>query len=484
MADIILVMPLANRFDKVSIRIPNGLLSIAALPDKAGFDVSIVDLKTDDNWSETLSRLIDSDTICAGITCSTGRMIRSAIEIATTIRKIRQDLPIVWGGPHPTLLPEQTLRHPLVDFVVVNEGDEAFMELVQALSEHKDVSSIKGIGHKNNGNITINPPRKLIKDLNGLHNLPYQLVNISKYSSLTVDNLPSIDILTSRGCPYNCGFCSVPLTSHRLWRTYSVEKIIENVELLYNKYGIRTFYFADDNLMVNLKRVERLLDALKEARLNISWGTQGVRVDTINKMSLKLLDKIEESGCRELSMGVESGNPEMLKMIDKEICVEDVLEANRKLAGRNIAVKLNMIIGFPGEGMKGIKKTVDLALELYRESKNAWFPFNIFSPYPGTPMFKIAMEYGFTPPDSLECWDKLESTGWSRHYGHWLSKKENDILRSINATSYLAFPLAIQKISNPLQKLLFKIYQPFAYFRFKNMFYFMHIEKYLMEERD
>lgn len=482
MADIILVMPVANRFDKVSIRIPNGLLAVAALPVSKGYSVKIIDLKVDDDWRGTLRSEIDENTICAGITCSTGRMIRSALEVARQVREIDPELPIVWGGPHPTLLPEQTLKHPLVDTVVINEGDITFMEVIDVLSRKGDLSVIDGIGYKKNGEIKITSPRPLVKDIDELLDFPYHLLDVRKYSSLNVDNLPSIDILTSRGCPYNCGFCSTPLTSQRKWRSRSVDRIVADVTNLKQKYGIRTFYSVDDNLMVDLKRVDMLLDALKAANLDIYWGTQGVRVDTINRMSTDLLDKIERSGCKELSIGVESANPEILRLIDKRIKVEDVLLANEKLAGRDFAVKFNMIIGFPGETIAGIKKTVDLAVNLYRKNKRAWFPFNIFTPFPGTPMFNVAVQNGFTPPDELEKWDKLEAIGWDRYYGHWMTKKENDLLRSINAASYLAFPSAAQKITNPTIKILFNVYRPMAYFRFKNMFYYFHFEKRLLEE--
>lgn len=234
--------------------------------------------------------------------------------------------------------------------------------------------------------------------------------------------------------------------------------------------------------MVDLERVERLIDIMKNTNLNIYWGTQGVRVDTINKMSDELLDKIEESGCVEMSVGVESASQEILDMIDKEIKIEDIRSANERLARRRFAVKYSMIIGFPGESIKGVGETVKLAVELYKNNKRSWFPFNIFTPFPGTAMFQRSVEYGFNIPNSLEGWDRLESVGWSKYYGHWMSEKENRLLKSISFTSYLAFPSAAQRISNPFIRTLYGIYRLFAYFRFKHMYYSMHFEKYIIEE--
>src|SRR3989338_7606256 len=175
MADIVLIQPIANRFDKISIRIPNGLLAIAALPDKSGLSVKIIDLKIDNEWRKTLGESMDTNTLCVGINCSTGRMISSALGVAHHAREINPELPIVWGGPHPTLMPEQTLKHPLVDIVVINEGDKVFMELIKALANKKNLSGIEGIGYKDNATIKINSPGPLIKDIDSLPLFPYHL---------------------------------------------------------------------------------------------------------------------------------------------------------------------------------------------------------------------------------------------------------------------------------------------------------------------
>lgn len=484
MADIVLVQPAANRFDKVAARIPSGLLAIAVLPERAGYTVKIIDCRIEEDWRGALKDAVDAKTLCVGITCSTGRMILGGLDVARAVRSIDPAVPIVWGGPHATLMARQTLESPLVDIVVMNEGDRVFMELVDALKRRADLSPIRGLGYKRSGQIKINAPAPLIDDLDAMPQMPYHLVDVPKYSSLTVNGMPSIDIVTSRGCPHDCAFCSTPVTSERRWRALSVDKIIETIVFLKSRYGIQTFYMVDDNFMVDLKRVERFLDALKESGLKIFWGTQGVCVETVKRMSSGLVDKIEESGCIEMSIGVESANPEILTMINKKLNVADVFEANEKLAGRSISVKFNMIIGFPGETIGGIQKTVQLALDLYKRNKRIWFPFNVFTPFPGTRMFLKAVEYGFQPPQTLEGWAPLESTGWGRHFNHWMSAHDNALLESINCTSYLAFPSSVNRVSKRMLKALLRIYQPIAYLRFKHMFYFMHLEKLFLQEMD
>lgn len=479
MANIVLMQPSAGRFEMASVRIPLGLLAIASLPLRAGYTIEIVDQRLDREWKNTLSSSIGADTLCVGVTCSTGRMIDHALEMTRYIREISPETPIVWGGPHPTFVPDQTLNHPLADIVVINEADETFFQLVEALANKKPLTHIDGIGFKVNGEAKFNGTGPIIMDLDELPIFPYHLVDVPKYSSLSVDDLPSIDLLTSRGCPLNCAFCSVPQSSNRRWRAGTVDRLIEEIQFLKSTYSIRTFYFIDDNFMVDLKRVRAFVDALKANSLDIYWGTQGVTIGTINRMTTDLIDAVEESGCMEISVGVESADNEVLKTIEKRITVDDVFKANEKLVGKRFAVKYNLIIGFPGETMGGIRNTVKLAVDLHKRNHNAWFPVNIFTPYPGTALLKKAVEYGFVPPTHLEGWSRLESTGWCKYYKHWLSDLDNDLLESINFTSYLAFPSAFHRVTNSWLRFFIKLYQPFAFYRFSNMKYFLHIEKHL-----
>lgn len=482
MFDVVLVMPAANRFDKVSIRVPNGLLAIAALPVQKGYSVKIIDLKLDPQWRRTLTDSIGPHTICVGITCSTGRMILSALEVARAVREIHSDLPLVWGGPHPTLVAEQTARHPLVDVIVLNEGEETFWELLKALQARAPLSGVKGLVYKEGNNVIFTPSRGLCADFDARPMLPYHLLDLSRYSSLSLHGERSVDLITSRGCPYDCSFCSTPVTSQRHWRAMSVARIMDDIRFLYDEHDVRTFYFADDNFMVDLKRVEAFCDALAVFGREIHWGTQGVTVVTLKQMSDALLNKIAASGCIELSVGVESASPEILKSIHKPMTIEDLHAVNDRLSRHSrIAVKYNMIVGFPGETIEQVKATVQLAVELYQRNPGAWFPFNIFTPFPGTVEFQKAVTHGFRPPERLENWARLESVGWGKYFNYWYGEKETELLESMSFTSYLAFPSAARKIGNFLMRFLFRLYQPFALFRFRHHCYFFHLEKRLFK---
>lgn len=483
---ILLIQPRANKYDALTIRVPNGLLSIAAPLVREKYDVAIIDQKIHPDWRERIDHYLKMGVSCVGVTCSTGNMIYHALKVSNYVKEKSPDTPVVWGGPHPSLLPEQTLAaSKCIDIVVVNEGDVTFFELVQAIEGKSTLRDVNGIYYKEGeySHVCSTPPRALIKNLDELDSLPYHLLEMEKYSSIQTTNkkTKSIDIMSSRGCPFNCGFCSIPVMPGRHWRAKSVERIMEEIVFLKNRYSIEEFYFIDDNFMVDLKRVEEFVDALLSEDVNIMWGLQGVRVESIMKANVSLLDKLEKAGLTELSIGVESGNPRILDIIDKRIKPEDVLMMNRKLHGRSFQIKYNFIIGFPTETKEEVEKSVNLALLLAKENNRVWFPFNIFSPFPGTKIFDMTVQNGFKPPTTLEGWIEIESSGRKSRFRNYIDKDLYKFMCNINAVSYIAFPIAKTKITNKLYRFLFSLYSPIAYYRFSRHFYFFFIEKYIMK---
>lgn len=483
---ILLIQPRANKYDNLTIRVPNGLLSIAAPLVRDNHDVAIIDQKIHLNWREKIDQYINNGVSCVGITCSTGNMIHHALEISKYVKDKAPEIPVVWGGPHPSLLPEQTLATSKdIDIVVVNEGDETFFELVKAIKGKGSLQEVKGIYYKDvkDTKVRSSSPKPLIKDLNSLAPIPYHLIQMDKYSSIqtTSKKTKSIDIMSSRGCPFNCGFCSIPVIPGRHWRAKTVERMLEEIEFLKKHYNINEYYYIDDNFMVDLKRVERFADALLSENMNILWGLQGARVESIMKTSPAVLDKLEKAGLTELSVGVESGNPRILEIIDKRIELDDVMEINRKLKGRSFQIKFNFIIGFPTETKDEIKKSVNLAIQLAKENNKVWFPFNIFSPFPGTDIFDMAVQSGFKPPTTLEGWIEIESSGKKSRFRNYIDKDLYEFMCNINSVSYIAFPIAKTKITNKLYRFLFSIYSPIAYYRFSRCFYALFFEKYIMK---
>jgi len=474
MADVVLIQPKAGPFDMLGARLPIGLLSISAFLHKKGYKIKIIDQRLDERWEETLEMSLKKNPLCVGITCMTGKQIFYAIKASKLVRKYSK-CPIVWGGVHASLLPDQTLSNNFIDMLVLGEGDITFTELVEAIKKGNSFEKIKGLYFKKGSEIIKNPTREFITELDSLPELPYELVDVDRYASMNVEGR-SIDFVTSRGCPHRCSFCYNQFFNKRKWRAFSAEETVKRLKNVVTKYNIKTVYFQDDNFCVDLVRLKKILEGMIRENINVKWGTLGLRIDTAKKMDDELLSLMERSGCMNVDIGAESGNKRILEMIDKDISVEDLLEVNKRLAKYPFFIKYTFIIGFPTETKKETYSTVKVALQLTKDNPNACTPTGVYTPYPGTPMYNFAVKHGFKSPKNLEEWGKFSIDDWYFHFKSWMSHAKMRELKSIAFTSLFANDKLQFKINKPLTKLLFKIYHPIAKFRFKNNFHFLPID--------
>ncbi len=477
MKDIILIQPKAGSFDMLGARCPLALLSLAAIPDKKGYNVKIIDQRINHDWKNELLNSLKKDPICVGITCMTGKQILYALEVSKIVKEESQ-VPVIWGGIHPTTLPEQTLQNPYIDILVLREGEITFMELIEALEKKSSLKNVKGIYYKENGKIIKNPEREFIKNLDELPDLPYKLVDVKKYSSLDIEG-SSLDFSSSRGCPYRCSFCYNTYFNKNTWRPFSAKETVKRLKNLVDKYKIRTIYFQDDNFCADLNRLKEILIGIKREKIDIKWGTLGLRVDTAKRMDAEILKLMEETGCINVDIGIESGSERILKMIDKRINIEDAIKVNRKMSKFPFIIKYTFIIGFPTETREEIFQTVKTSIKLAKENKRAYTPLSIYTPYPRTPMYDLAIKEGFVPPKSLEEWGKFNLDNWHLSFKSWLSQKQIRYLDSIGLSSLFANKNIRYKINKRLTKILFNMYHPIADFRFKNNFHFLPLESLL-----
>jgi len=189
---------------------------------------------------------IEKKPLCAGLTSITGSQIKYSLEISKFI-KAHSDVPVVWGGIQPTILPEETLSNNNIDIIVMNEGETSFLELVRKLDKKESLHGVKGIRFKENDNVIQNEEREYL-DLNRIPNLPYDLIDIKHYLPL-FKGRRTLYMETSRGCVGKCAFCSNIVYNKRQWRAMSAETVLERIKSVYNKYGINSFYFIDDNFL-------------------------------------------------------------------------------------------------------------------------------------------------------------------------------------------------------------------------------------------
>ena len=456
---------------------PHSLLAIAAPLHKEGYKIRIIDQRVDRDWENKIIEALNQKTICAGISCMTGTQIYFAIEIAKIIRKsVGGKVPIVWGGPHPSILPAQTLESEYVDIVCVGEGDITFPKIVKAIEKRKPLNEIKGIAFKGGGEAVVNPLAPLI-DMEELLPVPWELVNVESYihRDMYLKSSRVLDVgQTSRGCPFSCGFCCSASLRMGKWRAMSVEKSLQAIMGPVKKFNLNGVWIRDDEFYIDRERASRICKEFIMEKLNIRWYTSGTRVDVFNKASDEQTALLKESGAHVLKFGAESGTNRILKMVNKGITVEETLRANLKTRKHGITPAFSLMVGFPTETFEEINNTVDLIFKIKKDNPNAQFEtIAIYTALPGTPMYDLALQYGLKPPHNLEGWIdwNFDEYDFSGKRIPWFNAKERRRLGNISYMSILANAIsnAIDSIENIALRNLSKIfYAPVsAYYRFR-----------------
>ena len=403
MPDIVLVYPKTG-FDikGVSVDLPLSLLTIASTVSDR-YSVKIIDQRTDKNWQQSLINEVLSKPLCVGITSMTGPQIEYALKITKLVKNVDPFTVVVWGGVHPSLLPEQTLDNENIDIVVVGEGELTFRELVDALSDKKDLINVKGLAIKTTTGVILTGRREFA-DLNELPELPYDLVDVEKYigsqGRFRGHLTRSLIFISSRGCPWNCSYCCNPKLSKRKWRSMSAEIAYAKVSKLVERYNLDAITFHDEEFLVNQQRAK---DIARLINGRFKWWIQA-RMDRLKHADLKLFSRM---GLVSVQPGIESGSNRILRSINKGETTDDILEANKLMAKTKIIPLYNFMMGFPTETYTELMETVDISLQLLKDNSKAQVSgFYVLVPYPGTKMAEIAVREGFEMPRTLEQWAK------------------------------------------------------------------------------
>lgn len=389
---VMLVLP-PSKFvlkDKLGITsIPLGLAYLAPFLEKDNHQVRIIDSATLGYKMEDVKNQIEKfNPQLVGVTATTSS-IYDAYDVAKLAKSLDHKIRVVAGGPHVTFTAPQTLEEcPFIDMVVRGEGEETFRELVNSLESYPGkiafLRKIKGITFRDDGRILETENRPFIKNLD---ELPFPAYHLLPMDSYRLEHKRFAGIMSSRGCPFSCIFCSSSQFFGRIWRARVPENVIEEIKLLKDKYGVKEVEFLDDTFTLNNKRAEKICDLLIKENLGISWSCSS-RVDTISQ---SLIKKLKKAGCHTIYLGIESGSQEILNIISKGITLTQAEKAINLIKRVNLNTFATFIIGIPGETVKTIKKTVDFAKKL----SPTFAQFTICTPYPGTKLFQMAKEKGW-----------------------------------------------------------------------------------------
>jgi len=473
---IILVQPRTGEWDFLGARPPDSLLAISALPRKEGYDIKIIDQRLNKNWKEILLQELKG-ALLVGTTSMTGIQIKYALEISKFV-KDNSSVPVVWGGVHASLLPEQTIHNEYIDIVVKGEGDYSFLELIKAMEERAGLEGVKGIYYKEGGKIKKTDERPLIKNLDDLSDFPYELVNLDNYYGFNIGQGRSITLMTSRGCPYKCAFCYNLVYYKNTWRGMSARRTVELIKRAVNDFGVKSIFFQDDNFCANAARFEEIVGGILKENIKFRWGLLGARIDTLKRMSDDLLAKAVKAGCMNIDVGIESGSGRILDLISKDVNLQEVIDVNKRLAKYFDKTKYTFIMGIPTETEEELLETVKFFLRLYDDNPNILPLFFIYCAYPGTKLYDIAIQHGFKAPETLEEWAYINYQTAYMHYP-WLGKKRIKMLRNFEFTGSLINENSEYKINSKLFKALVRLYRPIAKVRFKRNIYHFPIERTL-----
>jgi len=365
---------------------PLGLSYLSASLSKSRIEHDVIDLRLYSNWEDKFTKKISEGFDIVGITATTFGFDQVE-KLARIIKEISPNSLVVLGGAHPTLINDKILKkNKNIDFIIVGEGEHAIVELCQSITKKLDLKKIKGLIFRKGDKVTSNINGFWNCDLDNLPFPDYDKFNLNEYHGDTsftgiIKKRKILPILTSRGCPFECIYCSVYLASGNIFRVRSPENVVNEIEFMKKKYNAGIFDFLDDNFTLDVERAKKICKLIIDKKLKIQWGPpNGIRVDKIDEELVKLMKK---SGCNGIALGIESVDDNVLKKLKKHTTFKQIENAVYLFKKHKIPIKAFFLIGSPGGSKEEVKKSFEFAFKNKIEEAR----FSMLTPYPGTELF-------------------------------------------------------------------------------------------------
>lgn len=417
---------------------------MSSVPDSEGFFRSgLSDREIEEKINEYSPSLV-------GITCMFSIFSRGAHDVARIVKKVSKDILVVFGGVHSSSFTGLVLSDENVDMIIMGEGEETLLKIVERLDAKKPLEGIQGTTYKEDGKILFHSHRPLIQDIDDLPLPARDLLDMSIYLNDAYRNNfsmtpPRLNVITSRGCPFNCVYCGIHTVWRNTYRTRNPKKVGEELEFLKKNYGIGEVAFMDDNLTFHKERIGEICNEIIRRRLNIRWCTpNGVAIWTLEE---SLLDKMKKSGCYKLTFGIETGSKKTQKFIRKSHVdlakSKEVIKYCNKIG---LWTHSAFIIGFINETREDIEETIEYATSSDLDIAS----FFIATPFPGTDLFEIYQEEGLIPKADNATALKWNALQWRAMCDTKFFTKEE--LVAMLGEAYRRFYVSrIPKFLNPLR---------------------------------
>jgi anaerobic magnesium-protoporphyrin IX monomethyl ester cyclase len=461
---IVLYNPASVYFD-----MPLALMALGSQLDKSRFQVVIIDARIEKNAHEKALKELEN-ALCFGVTVLTGKPIEDAISITQQVKENNPDLPTIWGGWHPSIFPESTLKdEESIDIIVQGQGEFIFKDLVEAFAAGLSINDIKGICFRTENNDIIKTPQESIIDINHTLSMDYSLIDVEEYFKRK--GRRQLDYISSIGCTYRCAFCADPFVFKRKFSALSSQRVADEIEMLYKQFSFSDINFQDDTFFTYPERILSLSKELINRNIKIQW-TATMRADQGDRISQEDFNLLADSGLKRLLVGVESGSQEMMDKLKKDIKKEQVIHTAEKCIKAGIHIQFPFIVGLPDESDKEFEESINFAIELLNMSDLFSPSFFYFKPYPGSNITEKATNDGLQLPQTLQEWVNFD---FYKTHGNWISReKERKIekikfyIRIIVSKNKFAFFLRglarfrLNKmwLSFPIEKIIFSFFKP------------------------
>ncbi len=458
---ILLYNPKAVFFD-----MPLALLAIASALDRSKYEVLIVDGRIEEDPMQCISTHLEK-AVCLGVTSLTGAPIKDALKITRAVKKLKPQMPIIWGGWHTSLFPEQTLTdEAAIDITVQGQGEQTFRELVESLSSKTSLQGIKGICYrKESGEVVRNAPRPIIA-MDNFAEVDYSLIDVEKY--FKKKGRRQLDYISSTGCFFRCSFCADPFVFNRKWTAVSPEIMVARLKELHKQYRFTDLNFQDETFFTYGDRVLEIANKIIDLGLVFTWAAT-MRADQGARMSEEDFKICVQSGLRRVLVGVESGSQEMMDWMQKDIKLDQVYLCAERCKKFGISVIFPFIVGFPDETKESVEASVRVARELNSMHPKFSTPIFYFKPYPGSRITREIVKKGYPLPQTIEEWAEFDYIGSS---GPWVTEKKYDFFEKFKF--YL-------KLAYTKQHIIYRPIQALARIRCRYEFFKFPIEKDVAE---
>ena len=431
---------------------PLGVLAVSTPMLNAGYKVKIIDSTITPQFQRrTVLEL--PDALCLAISLVTGPMIRETVEIGREVKRLFPQLPIILGGWHPSLLPDQTLAADFVDVVVIGQGEDAMLEVVRRIEARESLKGVPGVGYKEGGRITFNPSRAL-RPLSEMPPKAYHLADFDAYERVCGRRWAMYT--SSLACPYNCGYCTNDGVYGRKWNALAPEQVAEETTDLVKRYNLELLWIVDDNFLVDRERAVAIAERLVRSEVKFDWSVQA-STNLVCRLTDEELRLLRRAGLSQVAQGAESGSPHVMHLMNKDLqTLEHIYGSAEKLTKAGIRPSYNLIFGYPGETETDRRESVSLMMNICRRYPRAEFWTNIFTPYPGSPIMERAFELGIDVPKTME--------GWADFFPRytvlpWLKGREHErvqVMRDYMRVAFHRIPIAKRR-TNALSRAIFNL---------------------------